>query len=270
TVNGHADSASWGQGATASSIATALANSINGDTGAPVTATASGAVVSLTATLKGASTDYSLASSVSYDTSHFSSSSFLAGNSGSALTGGSDGANGTTVYDSGTVTLTVNGHPDSAPYGQSDSTTSLATALAAAINKDAAAPVTAGSSGATVTITAKQLGPIGDYAMSASSATNNANFTGSSFSASPSGGALSGGSNAPQTIYTTSLSYYPNNDIQSDNDSVNGNWTYTYDDFNRLGTAVATNGNGCSEVYDRFGNRWQQNAYNGSCLTQQM
>ncbi len=70
------------------------------------------------------------------------------------------------------------------------------------------------------------------------------------------------------SVYNLSLGYAPNGDVLSANDSVNGNWSYTYDDFNRLLTAVATNrGLGCSYVYDRFGKRWQQNASNGSCLT---
>lgn len=53
--------------------------------------------------------------------------------------------------------------------------------------------------------------------------------------------------------------------------SINTNWTYTYDDFNRVLTGVGsgTNNNGCNWVYDRYGNRWQQNAYAGSCFAPQ-
>ncbi len=46
---------------------------------------------------------------------------------------------------------------------------------------------------------------------------------------------------------------------------MNANWTYQYDQFNRLFTAVASNGEGCSFAYDRYGNRWQESPYNGSC-----
>ncbi len=47
---------------------------------------------------------------------------------------------------------------------------------------------------------------------------------------------------------------------------MNGNWAYSYDSFNRLSTAVATGkGLGCGWVYDRYGNRWQQNPYTGTC-----
>ena len=68
-------------------------------------------------------------------------------------------------------------------------------------------------------------------------------------------------------VYSFSLSFAPDSDILSANDSVNGNWNYSYDQFNRLVCAnLASNGT-CptsgtptySYVYDRFGNRWQQN-----------
>ena len=80
---------------------------------------------------------------------------------------------------------------------------------------------------------------------------------------------MTGGSDpGTYTPYSYTLTYAPNGDILNANDSVNGSWTYTYDTFNRLKTAVATNGSGCSWDYDRYGNRWHQNTYNGSCLTQ--
>ncbi len=60
----------------------------------------------------------------------------------------------------------------------------------------------------------------------------------------------------------TNLNYKPNGNLSSANDSQNGNWSYTYDDFNRLGSAAIT-GNTYSYLYDRYGNRWQQNATGG-------
>jgi RHS repeat-associated protein len=64
-------------------------------------------------------------------------------------------------------------------------------------------------------------------------------------------------------------SYAPNGDVLAATDSANGSWNYSYDQFNRLVCAnLASNGT-CSTpptgtptytyVYDRFGNRWQQN-----------
>jgi RHS repeat-associated protein len=52
--------------------------------------------------------------------------------------------------------------------------------------------------------------------------------------------------------------YAPNGDILLANDSVNGNWSYSYDAFNRLSSATAT-GQPYTYDYDRFGNRWHQN-----------
>jgi YD repeat-containing protein len=61
------------------------------------------------------------------------------------------------------------------------------------------------------------------------------------------------------SIYNLSMSSYaPDGDILAANDSVNGNWTYGHDDFNRL-TSAAKTGNSYTYVYDRFSNRWQQN-----------
>jgi len=51
-------------------------------------------------------------------------------------------------------------------------------------------------------------------------------------------------------------------------DSANGNWTYTYDDFNRLIGANQNSGQAVySYAYDRFGNRWQQNGPHTMLLT---
>ena len=62
----------------------------------------------------------------------------------------------------------------------------------------------------------------------------------------------------PTTIYSLGLSYTPNGNVLAGNDSVNGNWTYGYDAFNRLTSAAAT-GQAYTYDYDRFGNRWHQN-----------
>jgi len=69
------------------------------------------------------------------------------------------------------------------------------------------------------------------------------------------------------SIYSAGVSYLPNSDLDESYDSVNGSWKYTYDDFNRLNTAVSNTGLGCAEVYDRFGNRLQQTNYTGTCMT---
>jgi RHS repeat-associated protein len=68
------------------------------------------------------------------------------------------------------------------------------------------------------------------------------------------------------TRYSFSVTTFaPNGDIRSANDTVNGNWTYTYDDFNRLLSASAS-GQSYTYDYDRFGNRWHQNGPHSSSL----
>ena len=75
--------------------------------------------------------------------------------------------------------------------------------------------------------------------------------------------------NGSTPIYNYSLTFAPNGNVLTANDSVNGNWNYSYDQFNRLVCAnLASNGTCATPptgtptytyVYDRFGNRWQQN-----------
>jgi RHS repeat-associated protein len=58
--------------------------------------------------------------------------------------------------------------------------------------------------------------------------------------------------------------YAPNGDILFANDTVNGNWSYGYDDFNRTLTSNKNSGQQTySYDYDRYGNRWHQNAPQG-------
>jgi RHS repeat-associated protein len=68
---------------------------------------------------------------------------------------------------------------------------------------------------------------------------------------------------ADGSLYSYTLGYAPDSVILNGNDSVNGNWTYTYDDFNR----ILTSGSSSSSFdykYDRYGNRWQQNLDSGT------
>ena len=66
------------------------------------------------------------------------------------------------------------------------------------------------------------------------------------------------------SIYSFVLGYAPDGDILSANDSVNGNWTYAYDDFDRLSSANKNSGQQTfTYAYDRYGNRWKQNAPQG-------
>jgi YD repeat-containing protein len=62
------------------------------------------------------------------------------------------------------------------------------------------------------------------------------------------------------TRYSYGVTYAPNGDVLTSTDSVNKNWTYSYDQFNRLlGSTLNSPSTTFSYVYDRYGNRWQQN-----------
>jgi RHS repeat-associated protein len=92
------------------------------------------------------------------------------------------------------------------------------------------------------------------------------NFSSTSFPSSASGSTLAGGADSyqyPTTPYSVALTFMPNGNVATANDNVNGNWTYGYDDFNRLASA-SQSGQAFTYDYDRYGNRWHQNVTAGS------
>lgn len=229
TVNSHADSSSWnGSGTTVSSIISLLVSSINGDSGAVVTASPSGTTVNLTSKSTGANTNYPLSSSCTYDSSDFSSPSFTTSNSGSTLSGGSN-SSGSTIYDSGSVWIALNGTHYTASYGQNDTSTSVATSLANVLN--ASSPVTATASGSTITITAKTGDAVTNYAWTASSSTNQPGYFNSP-SFTPVVGVVSGSAPPSLSLSTPAIT------------------TYTYDALNNLLGVVQSSSRQRSFTYD--------------------
>jgi hypothetical protein len=79
------------------------------------------------------------------------------------LSGGQDAH---TTYDSGSVSVTVNGVQSIANYGSSDSTTTISSALAAAVNGNTSSSVTASAGGNVVTLTANDAGSSSNYLVS--------------------------------------------------------------------------------------------------------
>jgi RHS repeat-associated protein len=67
---------------------------------------------------------------------------------------------------------------------------------------------------------------------------------------------------SPAPLYSFILGYGPNANIITAQDSLNGNWSYSYDEFNRLLTASG-DVQGQSFDYDAYGNRWHENATRG-------
>lgn len=259
TANGHADTVSWsGSGTTTSTIASALASAINADSGAYVSASISGSTVNLTATTAGASTDYSLSSSSSYDSTDFSSASFSSSNSGSTLTGGHD--TGGTTYDSGTVTVTINGNSDSASYGQVSTTSSIAQALASAIDSDSGASVTAAASGNNISLISKTTGSSANYSVSVSSQSNDSSqFSSPSFGLSaPS--SMTGGSNASSSAAITQYAYDVLNDLLSvtqQGGADSSQWrirSFNYNSLGQLSLSQNPESGNISYSYDADGN----------------
>jgi RHS repeat-associated protein len=179
-----------------------------------------------------------------------------------------------TVYDNGQTTINVNNHPDTYSWSGSGTTpTSIAQGLCTAINSDASASVIASTTGfllgpvscagsSTVWLLANQGGLNSDFTLRASS-----NSVVSSFSVSCPGfpdcstASLTGGG-AP--AYSFTLVPAPDGQITSANDLVNGSWTFAYDQFNRLAGSNKNNGQQTFTYdYDRYGNRWHQNAPQG-------
>jgi RHS repeat-associated protein len=192
TVNGYTATAGYGQYDTPSTIATALVSATGlNSSSSPVTASASGAVVTMTAKSSGVATNYSLSSSsATSQPTYFNGASFSGTPSGPNLTGGQ---NAGTMYDSGTVTLTVNATPATVSYGNGSTSSSIASALVNALNAPGSL-VVATANGATISLTATDAGSDSNYLLSSTVAWNTEDFSHASFSVSaPS--ALSGGTN---------------------------------------------------------------------------
>ncbi len=203
TVNSRAESVNYGEGSTDASVASALATAFNNDSSAVVNGSASGAVLTLTTRVNTA-TAYSLsATSWTTQTKAVFVTSFTATPSGSTLTGG---VNNTT--DTGTVWATIGGVQASVSYGSSSTASSIATALASAINGNSSMTVTASASSTTINLTEKTQGS--DTSLAVGSTSNYPSiFSPPSFTATPFGGGLNN-SNAtqPMSILTPAVTLY--------------------------------------------------------------
>lgn len=143
----------------------------------------------------------------------------------------------------------------SASWGQGSTASTLASALASALQTADGAFLTASSSGGVVTITSLNSQY---WAISVSVTDTNSNFSSASFSASASG--MSPAGYTPETAYSYNVGYDGVGNTTALTDSVMGGWSYSYDTLNRL---VATgqvssgpyNGQYGCWTYDGFGNR---------------
>jgi RHS repeat-associated protein len=277
TINGTDYSAGFGQGATSSSIATALATAISG--GSLASASASGATISLTTKTSGAASNYSLSGSCTYNSSVFTSPSFAANASSANLTGGTDAYGGTSVTDHGSVTLTAGSFTTpSVPYGPgSANPTAASVAAALTAGLSGRLEITAASSGTVIAITYNTLGTAGNgFAVSVKPASADpSDFPSPSFSVSPI--ALSGGANAnPGSLSTPYVTLYQYDAlgnllcaVQKASDTTAFSscaaapsaWrprSFTYDSLSRLLAATNPESGSISYTYDADGNLLQK------------
>jgi phage tail sheath gpL-like len=156
SVGSYTATVTYQKGSTAATVAAALIRVFNTDAASPVTATAvSTTGMSFTAKTTGAGTNYVVSVS-SLTNEGLAHPSFSSSPTSTALTGGSNGTPGSSLFDQGTVTLTVNARPYTVSYGQGSTGATIASALANLINTDSTAAETAAASNNAVTVTAKQ------------------------------------------------------------------------------------------------------------------
>jgi RHS repeat-associated protein len=231
TINGVTYSTSYSTSTTAAAVASALAAQMSGS---PVSANNLGTgTVNLTADQPGP--NYSLSwSAISNNPDYFDPPSVSVTLSGATMTGG---AYPVTTYDSGTMTVTVNGFTASASYNQNTNTTASAMtgALTAALNAPNS-PVTASQSGTTIYLAAKNYGAATNFTVTGSSS---ASFTVSSTT-------LTGGQDPQSTFYA----YNPLGNLTTVTQGAQTR-TYNYDGGGRLtSSAVPESGTTSFTYYD--------------------
>jgi RHS repeat-associated protein len=277
TVNGHPDQTSYGAGSNDATVASGLASAINSDANAFVTATASNGTLILTAKQTGAASNYSwsLTSQSTDTTGNFGpAGSFGSSPVSGTLTGGTNGSGGTTVYDTGNVSVTVGSFTATVSYGPSpgNSTSAMvASALASALSASNS-PVTATASGSTVSITYKSVGVAGNIGVASTSTSTQTQAAFSPPSFTSPGAALSGGLNpeGPSLDFNYFVTQYGYDALgnllqvtQKGDPSVTPStqWrvrNFTYDSLSRLLTAANPESGNISYVYDNDGNLLQK------------
>jgi RHS repeat-associated protein len=177
---------------------------------------------------------------------------------------------GTTTYDSGTVSFVGNTTTlATVIYGQSSTPATIASALATAVNKATGTPVNLTAVDDALFITALTPGVAGDaitYSIE-NTGYNTSAFSGPSFPSAPISGNLAGGAasgtDAGKPVYSYTDGYDHVGNMIASNDLVMGNWTFTPDTLNRLASATSVPVSSTSTSYycwsyDGFGNRTLQ------------
>lgn len=202
-VDGHSYGFGYSSSTTPTGLATVFATAINAYSGSPVNATSSGSVLYLT-TKTHTSSSYSLSTSSSTsDPGDFGSASYSASPSGSTVSGGSSD-----FADAGSIWVNVGGVTTTVSYGSGGTPTSVGSALAAAINANTSMYVTAAASGTTVSFTTTGTGGGTGYSLSTGSSSSFPGTFSPSFSSTPSGPTLGGGSTPALSLLTPAITLY--------------------------------------------------------------
>jgi RHS repeat-associated protein len=264
-AGGHTDTVNYGQGSTPSTLATALANAINGDSSAVVyggTSTSSPGTVFLTARAAGDQSSITYSGAASSGNPNISSQSFTFNPSQFSGAPGILSPANADDNDSGTAFVTVNNVQSQVSYSPGDTPTTVATRIASAVNSTSSSSlVTATSSGPTVVLTANTAGTGVNYSLSSGSQSNT--FPSPAFSIVLSGSTLAGATNGGGPTMSASVATTYTYDALDDLTGVtegSQTRTYAYDGLGRLtSSAVPETGNIATQfVYDNFNNLTQR------------
>jgi hypothetical protein len=141
------------------------------------------------------------------------------------------------TYDSGQISITVNGFKATTNYSNSSgqrNSQQLASSLAAKLNA-ATSPVTAAVSSTKITLISKVAGASSNYPLS-TQVTHSSLFANASFTATPSGSTLSGGSGGPVAVGTVIKQTSNNTSLCSSSSDPGGNPSYCSAFFNGFNT----------------------------------
>lgn len=166
------------------------------------------------------------------------------------------------LWDTGNVSITVNGYVADEGYGRLSTPSSIAAAFANTFNSDAASPVAAVANNNVVTLTAKIGGLTSNYPVSATSASSNpAIFGTASFSASPSGPSLTGGTDGtgadghPASLTTPALTDYAYDPLDHLIHVQEGQQqrSYTFDSAGRMTKSTTPESGSVNYTYNSYG-----------------
>jgi hypothetical protein len=141
------------------------------------------------------------------------------------------------TYDSGQISVTVSGFTATTNFSRAAnqrSANQLASALAKSLNA-AASPVTASTSAGKITLTSKAKGANSNYPLS-TQVTHSSSFANASFTATPSGPTLTGGTGGPTPVGTLVQHLSNNTSLCSSSNDPGGNRPYCTAFFDGFGT----------------------------------